>query len=268
MDPRLIFALLAVPLAAACTRTEAPPPAPRPSQAPASAPAENAAAPAVGEPTASAATAVGGAPAAPAAPPPVAIATLTSQVWQVTASRGVAAGSLYVFLADGTLLVGTPGSTLAQGRWRSEGGRLVMVEESQSHPAEVLALQPDRLKLRSHNPGSPVEMTLQPVAAAAPPVPPRFHGTWAADARACKQPGAESRLALAGDTVRFHESSGTVLAAVPDASDAHRLDLIARLSGEGSTRLAWRRYRLARDGASLTDVTDASQPGLARVRCR
>ena len=208
------------------------------------------------------------APAAAAAPVPLAIETLTSQVWQVTASRAVAAGSLYVFLADGALLVGTPGSTLAQGRWRREGDRLVMVEESQSHPAEVLELRPDRLRLRSHNPGSPVEMTLQPVAAAAPPLPGRFHGTWAADARACAPPGAESRLELGEDTVRFHESSGTVLAAVPDARNAQQLDLVARLHGEGSTRLAWRRYRLARGGASLIDVTDASQPGLARVRCR
>lgn len=203
-----------------------------------------------------------------AAPVPDAIETLTSQVWQVTASRAVAAGSLYVFLADGTLLVGTPGSTLARGRWRSEGGGLVMVEESQSHPAEVLELRRDRLRLRSHNPGSPVEMTLQPVAAAAPPVPGRFHGTWAADARACAPKGAESRLELGKDSVRFHESGGTVLAAVPDARDAHQVDLVARLQGEGSTRLAWRRFRLARDGDSLVDVTDGAQPGLARVRCR
>lgn len=232
MHTRHLALLLATLLAASCSRTEAP---------------------------------------QPAKPPPAAavdLRALGAHPWRVTASETVAPGSLYVFLPEGILLVGTPGSPMARGSWRGEGGRLVMVEESRPYPVDVLELQARQLRLRSQNPGAPVEMTLAPVDSAAQPVPEAFRGQWAADQKACGQAGAESRLELAADRVRFHESSGEVLAATHGARDPKQLDLVLRSSGEGSTRLAWRRLRLAPDGTTLTDVTESAKGGLVRVRCR
>jgi hypothetical protein len=141
-----------------------------------------------------------------------------------------------------------------------------MVEDSRPYAVDVLELQGQSLRLRSHNPGTPVEMTLAAVEAAAQPLPQRFQGRWAATRKDCARPGQESRLELTGDTVRFHESSGSVLAALVDPREPARVDLVMRLRGEGSTRLAWRRLQLAADGASLADLTEAAG-GLARVRC-
>lgn len=232
--------------AAGCSRTEAPPPAPAPAAAIAPAPET--------------------APA-PAPAPRADAAALSSQAWRVTASSPTGAGSLYVFLPGGTLLVATPGSPVAQGEWRIADGRLTMVEESRPYAVDVLEQQERSLRLRSHNPGTPVDLVLAAVDAAAPPVPERFRGDWAARREDCRRPGEPTRLQLAADTVRFHESSGAVLAAVPDPADASRLDVVARLTGEGSTRLAWRRFRLGPDGTSLSDVTEGKTGGLVRVRC-
>ena len=43
-----------------------------------------------------------------------------------------------------------------------ENGAMTMVEEGLSYPTEILESGPNILRLRSHNPGEPVEMTLVP----------------------------------------------------------------------------------------------------------
>lgn len=252
MDWKFCAALAAIVFLSACSREEAPPPS-----APASAPA---AAAATAVPVA---TLPASAPATPVDPD-----LLSAQVWRVVASPTVAAGSLYVFLPDHTLLVATPGSDVAQGRWRLDGGRLVMVEEARPYPVDVLALDARQLRLRMHNPGTPVKMTLEPVATVAEPVPERFRAEWNGRREDCRTGRNVARLRIGGDTLRFHESRGQVLAAVLDPADADRLTVVARLTGEGSTRLAWRRFRMAPNGSTLTDITDEAQPGLVRVRCR
>ncbi|NNU44826.1 hypothetical protein [Ramlibacter montanisoli] len=249
MHVRATIAIAAALLAAGCSRTEAPAPQPPVAAAPA--------------PAAAAAPAPAPAPQRPA----LSLDALSAQAWRVTESKAVAAGSLYVFLPGGTLLVATPGSTIARGRWRAEGAGIVMEEDSLSYRVDLLELHERRLRLRSHNPGAPVDMTLEAIEAAAQPVPATFQGAWGADRKACGQPGAESRLVLDAGSVRLHESSGKVLAAVADPRNARQLDLVLRLRGEGGTRLAWRRLRLAQEGATLTDLTDNAQGGLARVRC-
>lgn len=224
---------------------------------------------------------VAAAPAAPAAVPPSAAPppaqavpvpmasidadAIAAQVWRVRASSAVAVGSLYVFLPDGTLLLASPGSPPATGTWqrRPEGG-ITMVEASLPYKVDVLEATAQRLRLRSHNPGTPVDIALEP-APAPLPVPPAFVGEWNARAADCGRAGTETRLRLEPGRVRLHESAGDLLAVLPDGQ--RDLALVSRMSGEGQSRLALRRYRLAADGATLTDVTDGAAGGLARRRC-
>lgn len=174
-------------------------------------------------------------------------------------------GTLYAFLADGTLVIGSPGSLPAAGSWkRAPAGGITMVEASRPYAVEILEATPRRLKLRSHNPGTPVEITLAP-ALAPPPVPQRFQGEWNAKLQDCGTAGNATRLRVAADSIRFHESSGALRAVLPGGNA--ELAIIASLSGEGQTRLAYRKYRLAEGGGSLTDVTDGVQGGLVRRRC-
>ena len=46
------------------------------------------------------------------------------------------------------------------GQWRFQGGKLTMVEEGQSYPTDILRLDASELHLRSHNPGTPVDIVL------------------------------------------------------------------------------------------------------------
>ena len=69
-------------------------------------------------------------PAAPAATDPATPAPsigFVNRVWRVSASSNVAVGSMYVFLAESTLVMTGPGSTPAFGTWRRAGDGLVMV---------------------------------------------------------------------------------------------------------------------------------------------
>ena len=86
------------------------------------------------------------------------------QVWKVSESTSVAPGTLYVFQSDGKLLVTSPGSAPAVGSWKMENGALTMIEEGLSYPTDILESGPNVLRLRSHNPGEPVEITLVPAA--------------------------------------------------------------------------------------------------------
>ena len=100
------------------------------------------------------------APAAPLEAP----AGFINKVWQVKASSTVAPGTLYAFLSEGTLVITSPGSKPLLGNWKHEGGQFTMIEEGQPYRTEVLKLTAEELQLRSHNPGTPVEITLVPAA--------------------------------------------------------------------------------------------------------
>ncbi len=69
---------------------------------------------------------------------------------------------LYVFLEDGTLVMAGPGGKPAFGSWKRDNGALVMIEESIPYKVDILELTNDTFRIRSHNPGEPVEITLVP----------------------------------------------------------------------------------------------------------
>ena len=85
-----------------------------------------------------------------------------NRVWRVVASDAVAPGTLYVFMAESTLVIDGPGGTPAVGSWRRDGDHLVMVEEGIAYPTDILELTADSFRILSHNPGKAVEITLVP----------------------------------------------------------------------------------------------------------
>lgn len=107
--------------------------------------------------------------------------------------------------------------------------------------------------------GSAARSAPAPVPDAAPAVPERYRGDWAADASACKRPGEVSRLHIGSDGIRFHESGGPIVSA---EEHGDTLAITARLTGEGETRAASYAFTLSPDGSTLTDAG-----GYARRRC-
>ena len=91
-----------------------------------------------------------------------------NKVWQVSNSSGVAAGTLYVFLSEGTLLITSTNSKPALGTWKYEGRALTMIEEGILYKTDILRLSAAEFKIRSNNPGQPVETTFVP--AESPPM--------------------------------------------------------------------------------------------------
>ena len=53
-----------------------------------------------------------------------------NKVWRVSKSSSVAPGTLYVFLSEGTLVITSPNSKPALGRWNYKNGAFTMVEEA------------------------------------------------------------------------------------------------------------------------------------------
>lgn len=96
-------------------------------------------------------------------------ASFVNTVWSVSTSTNVAAGTLYVFLSEGTLLITSSHSKPALGTWKYENAVLTMVEEGIPYKADIVKLSKDEFRIRIHNPGEPVEMTLVP--ADGPPLP-------------------------------------------------------------------------------------------------
>ena len=239
---RVQVCLLAAVLAGGCSRPSEPPPAAAP--APPAAPAQ----------------------AVALVPPAIVSRRLSDEVWSVQASNAVAPGTLYVFLPDGTLLISSPGSRPGLGTWNKTGeGKLTMVEESRPYAVDVLELTAKVLRLRSHNPGTPVEMTLAP-ATLPVLVPERFQGEWNAKPRDCGTAGNESRLRIGADSIRFYEGAGSLRAVLPQPGNAE-LVLVTQLWSDGQARLAYRQYRVSADGRTLTDVTAGERGGLVRQRC-
>ena len=89
-----------------------------------------------------------------------------NRVWRVSASTAVAPGTQYVFLAESTLVVHREGDRPAFGTWRRDGDGLVMVEDGLAYPTDILELTGERFRIRSHNPGAPVDITLVPAPTA------------------------------------------------------------------------------------------------------
>jgi hypothetical protein len=127
------------------------------------------------------------APAAPAAtspppsPPPADAESSTQaqvgfidKVWRVESSSAVAVGTYYAFLADGTLAIGAPHDKPSFGRWTYAGGKLAMIEDGQTYPTDIVTLDEGHFVIRSHNPGTPVDITLVPAEGVAlPKAPPK-----------------------------------------------------------------------------------------------
>jgi len=105
------------------------------------------------------------APAPPAAVSPAATpATFVNRVWEVAESSAVAPGHLYIFLSEGTLVVASPTGTPSLGRWSRAGEGLTMIEDGISYATDIVALSADEFRIRSHNPGTPVDIRLVPTA--------------------------------------------------------------------------------------------------------
>ena len=91
------------------------------------------------------------------------------RVWKVESSSAAEPGTLYAFLSDGTLVIDAPNGTPAHGGWSFENGALTMIEEGVPYPVDIVALDGSAMRLRSHNPGEPVELSL--VHAPSEPLP-------------------------------------------------------------------------------------------------
>jgi hypothetical protein len=96
--------------------------------------------------------------------------SFVNKVWQADDSSGVAPGTIYVFLSEGTLLITSAREKPMLGTWKQEGGGLTMVEEGLPYKVDVLRLSADEFRIRSNNPGGAVETRLVPASTGSPPM--------------------------------------------------------------------------------------------------
>jgi hypothetical protein len=99
------------------------------------------------------------APADAAAATPESAPAFVSKLWKVSRSSGVEPGTLYVFFADGTLLITSSHGTPALGRWEYAGDTLTLIEEGTHHPATVQRLQADTFAITLRGGGAPLDIT-------------------------------------------------------------------------------------------------------------
>lgn len=85
-----------------------------------------------------------------------------NKVWTVGRSSAVAAGTLYVFLSEGTLIIASSTGKPMVGSWKYEGEVLTIVEEGIAYRVDILSLSDKEFRISSHNPGQPVDITLVP----------------------------------------------------------------------------------------------------------
>lgn len=83
-----------------------------------------------------------------------------NKVWKVGASTSVTPGQLYVFLSDKTLLVSSGNGAPSLGQWDYQNGHLTLTEEGRRYDTDILELSAQALKIRSHNPGSAIDIEL------------------------------------------------------------------------------------------------------------
>ncbi|MCI4567532.1 hypothetical protein [Lysobacter sp. CFH 32150] len=95
-------------------------------------------------------------PSAPVATAPA----FVDKVWRVEKSSTVEAGTIYAFLADGTLVIDAPNGTPLYGSWHYADDKLTMTEEGATYPTDILKLDASTLEIRSNNPGGAVEIAL------------------------------------------------------------------------------------------------------------
>lgn len=88
--------------------------------------------------------------------------SFVNKVWQASDSTGVAPGTIYVFLSEGTLLITSNREKPMMGTWQRDGETLTMVEEGIPYRVDVLHLTVDEFRIRSNNPGGAVEIRLVP----------------------------------------------------------------------------------------------------------
>ena len=105
-------------------------------------------------------------PAAAPAPGPATAAGFVNRVWKVEKSSSVSPDTMYVFLSDGTLVVTSPQGKPSLGTWKSDAGKMTMVEEGISYPVDIRKLDAERFAIRSHNPGEPVDIEMVPAPSA------------------------------------------------------------------------------------------------------
>jgi len=68
-------------------------------------------------------------------------------------------GALYVFFADGTMLITSSHATPALGRWEYRGDTLTLIEEGIPHPATVQRLMADTFAITLRGRGEPLDIT-------------------------------------------------------------------------------------------------------------
>ncbi|MBA3726093.1 MAG: hypothetical protein H0W86_06485 [Armatimonadetes bacterium] len=106
------------------------------------------------------------APEAPAADIPVGF---VNRVWKVKDSSAVEPGTLYVFLSDGSLIITSPKGKPDLRTWKYDGEVFTIVEESVPHKVDILDISSAEFRIRSKNPGEPVEILLTPAETPALP---------------------------------------------------------------------------------------------------
>ena len=95
-------------------------------------------------------------------------------------------------------------------------------------------------------------------------IPVRFQGEWNSNLKDCGTDLNDSRLRISYDRIRFYESGGPAKAIVTNGE--FDLAIIAELSGESESWIAFSHFRLSADHTYLTDVSGSGQ-GMVRYRC-
>jgi hypothetical protein len=91
-----------------------------------------------------------------------AVPVFANRVWKVAKGSRGDAGTFYVFLSDGSLLITSPHKTPSLGAWHYSGDVLTMVEEGLPHQATVLRSTLDTFAISVAGSGQPVLLTFVP----------------------------------------------------------------------------------------------------------
>lgn len=157
-------------------------------------------------------------PAAGAAEPgaPVRLDRFVDRVWKVEDSTA-AAGTLYVFLSDNTLVVSARTGAPAVGTWAEDVSGLVLTERGRTTRVDVLESTTTRFRLRLHGKTGPTDLTMVPAVAAPAPVeaaPVSAAATPAAPAQPAPPLGSPYRCG--GDAFRVAFDGDTAYLTWPD----------------------------------------------------